>query len=72
MWSYLKRLMTDETAFVGTIRAVLGSLGLAVESGHIPFPPQYQWVGIIGVGAALFMRSSAGSPQSGPALRGEK
>lgn len=57
MLSYLKRLLFDETAFIGLIRGIIGALGLGIESGRVPFPEEYAWVGLFAVGGALFMRS---------------
>lgn len=63
MLPYLKALFTDQGVFLATIRTALGVIGLGVESGKIPVPEEYQILGLLGVGAALFMRSSV---QPGP------
>lgn len=58
MIPYLKHLFTDEKVFVGLVRAALMIVGFAVEAGKFPLPDSYDWLGFIGIGVAMFMRSS--------------
>ena len=60
MWPWIKKLFTDETAFVGLMRGSLGGLGAAQMSGQLDgiweLPPI---VGVAGIAAALAIRSSS-------------
>jgi len=62
MFPYLKSLLMDEGRFIGALRALLAVVGMGIQGGYAPdFLPA--WVGMLGVGGALFMRSSAGKPK---------
>lgn len=65
MLTYVRRLLFDEGAFIGFVRAVLMTLGLAVESGKFPWPVEWQWVGLLAVGASMMMRSTVPAKDPG-------
>ena len=58
MFPYIKSLFMDEGAFTGGLRSALAMIGLGIQSQTIPVPAGFEWVGILGVGAAMLMRSS--------------
>lgn len=63
MAKWLWNMLTDEKKFIGGARAILAGLGLGIESGRVPLPEfagGMEWLGIAFVGAAVFIRSSAG------------
>lgn len=64
MLPFLKDLFTNETAFVGYIRAGLGGLGAAQMAGALPdtFP---KWIGALGIAAAFFLRAGEKNPGAG-------
>ena len=63
MIPYLKRLFMDEGAFTGAARAVIMVLGLAVETGKMGLPESMEWMGLVAIAAAMFMRSSVTPPK---------
>ena len=58
MIPWIKELFTDKTAFIGGIRSILAVAGLGIESGRVPVPEGFDILGLLAVGAALFIRSS--------------
>jgi len=67
MFSYFKALWTDQTVFIGVVRALAGTLGIMMETGkmdaalsHLPAATG-DWLGVALIAAALFMRSSSSS-----------
>lgn len=54
MIQFLKRFFTDETAFVGLIRAALLGLGGMAATGNLPIPPE--WAAVI-MAAGGFVRA---------------
>ena len=52
MISYFRRLFTDETAFVGFVRSVLGAVAV------LPIEAIPAWARPVALAAALFVRSS--------------
>lgn len=59
MFTYLKRMFLDESAFFGLIRSVLGVTGVAIQSGQVlPEFPGSEFLGLAAIGFALQMRSS--------------
>lgn len=63
MLTYFKRLLTDEGAFAGFVRATLGGFALLSTEGEvlkgILTPEAANLVGAAAMFAALFLRSSS-------------
>ena len=63
MIPYLKRLFMDEGAFAAAFRAGLAVFGLAAETGKLGLPASMEWVGLLAIAGAMFMRSSVAPPK---------
>lgn len=62
----LRKLFTDETAFVGYIRAALLGLGGASVAGMLPdYVPH--WLGVVAIAAGGFLRAGEKNPPAGGA-----
>jgi len=63
MLTYFKRLLTDEGAFVGFVRAGLGGFAALTAEGEILkgvlSPEAANIVGAVALAAAFFLRSNA-------------
>jgi hypothetical protein len=57
MFPLLKKLFTDETAFVGYARFVLIGVGIAAATGSLPLPTRFEWIGAVIAGAGGFIRA---------------
>lgn len=66
MVTYFKRLFTDEGAFVGAARALLGGFALLSTEGEVLkgvlSPETANFLGAASLVAALFMRNLAPKP----------
>jgi len=64
MLTWLKRFFSDETAFVGYVRAALMGLGGAQVAGMLPdtFP---RWLGVVALVAGGFIRAGDKNPKNG-------
>ena len=64
MLTYFKRLLTDEGAFIGAVRALLGALAVLATKGSMltdgaVSPKTSAIIGAVSMAAALLMRSNA-------------
>lgn len=57
--TWIKNMMTDETAFVGAVRAALMGLGGLQATGQFDVMGLPPWVGIMSMSAGVFIRSSS-------------
>ena len=63
MWPFIRKFFTDETAFVGAIRAALLGLGGVVIAQPELLPALPQWLGPVALAAAGFIRAGDKNPQ---------
>jgi len=55
MIQWAKRFFTDETAFVGAVRAILMGVGGMAATGQLEFLPA--WAGAVAMAAGGFIRA---------------
>ena len=65
MWEWAKKFLTDETAFIGAVRAVLLGLGGMVIASPESVPMLPEWVGPIALMAGGFIRAGDKNPGNG-------
>lgn len=53
MLQFLKRFLTDETAFIGLVRGVALGAGGAVTAGQVPMVPAEWGVALMVIGGAI-------------------
>lgn len=63
MIHWLKRLVWDESAFLGYVRVLVFLLGQAIDAGNVPFTEGFTWVGDLVSAAALLVRSRMSEPE---------
>ena len=63
MLPWLKKFFTDETAFVGLIRASCIGLGTAAATGNLPVPESWEIGGVILAGLGGFIRAGDKNPK---------
>lgn len=65
MIEWFRRLLFDETAFIGLVRAVLMTGGAIVATDPEAFGALLPgWAGAVLMGSAAFIRSSSAGPRS--------
>lgn len=63
MWPLVKKFFTDETAFIGVIRAaLLGLGGLAIAQPEM-LPMLPEWMGPVALAAGGFVRAGERNPK---------
>ena len=63
MLVWLKKFLTDETAFVRIARGALLGLGALAVSGSLP-PEVPEWLGAVGIAAGGLMGAGDKNPKS--------